>query len=55
MVFQVKQILKEGDIISLDLGLKHKGLFTDHAVTVPVGKISKKIKSLLMTLKKPLK
>src|SRR3989344_929405 len=29
------RILKEGDIVSLDVGLKHKGLFTDHAVTVP--------------------
>ena len=36
-----KRILKEGDIISIDLGLKHKGLFTDHAITVPVGKVRK--------------
>ena len=35
-----KRILKEGDIVSLDLGLKHKGLFTDMAITVPVGKVS---------------
>jgi methionyl aminopeptidase len=35
-----KRILKEGDIVSLDLGLKHRGLFTDIAITVPVGKIS---------------
>lgn len=35
------KILNEGDIISIDLGLKHKGLFTDHAITVPVGKVSK--------------
>ncbi|MEK7539258.1 MAG: type I methionyl aminopeptidase [Patescibacteria group bacterium] len=35
-----EQILKEGDIVSLDLGLKHKGLFTDMAVTVPVGNVS---------------
>lgn len=40
-------ILKEGDIVSLDLGIKHKGLFTDHAVTVPVGKISKDKEKLL--------
>ncbi len=40
-------ILKEGDIVSLDLGLKHKGLYTDHAVTVPVGKIEEKYKNLL--------
>ena len=36
-----KRILKEGDIVSLDLGLKHKGLFTDMALTVSVGTISK--------------
>lgn len=34
------RILKEGDIISLDLGIKHKGLFTDMAITVPVGNVS---------------
>jgi methionyl aminopeptidase len=48
------RILKEGDIVSLDLGLKHKGLFTDHAVTVPVGKISKKDQDLIDTTKKAL-
>src|SRR3989338_2091372 len=31
-----KRILKEGDVVSLDLGLKHKGLFTDMALTVLV-------------------
>jgi methionyl aminopeptidase len=34
------RILKEGDIVSIDLGVKHKGLFTDMAMTVPVGKVS---------------
>jgi methionyl aminopeptidase len=34
------KILKEGDIVSLDMGLNHKGLFTDHAITVGVGQIS---------------
>lgn len=48
------KILKEGDIVSLDLGLKHKGLFTDHAITVPVGKISKKDQELLDATKKAL-
>lgn len=48
------KILKEGDIVSLDLGLKHKGFFTDHAVTVPVGKISKKDQQLLEDTKKAL-
>jgi methionyl aminopeptidase len=31
------KILKEGDIVSIDLGLVHKGLYTDMALTVPVG------------------
>lgn len=34
------RILKEGDIAALDLGLKHKGLFTDMALTVPIGNVS---------------
>lgn len=41
------EILKEGDIIAIDLGLKHKGLFTDSARSVPVGKIAKKDEALL--------
>jgi methionyl aminopeptidase len=41
------KVLKEGDIISIDLGIKHKGLFTDHAMTVPVGKIPKASGKLL--------
>lgn len=35
-----KRVLKDGDIVSLDLGLKHKGLFTDMAITVAVGKVN---------------
>ncbi len=42
-----KRILKEGDIVSLDLGLRHKGLFTDHAVTVGVGEIGNGAKKLI--------
>ncbi|MES2087778.1 MAG: type I methionyl aminopeptidase [Patescibacteria group bacterium] len=41
------KILKEGDIVSLDMGLVHKGLFTDMAVTVAVGKIDASAKKLL--------
>lgn len=40
-------ILKEGDIISIDCGVKHKGMFTDMALTVPVGEISESSKKLL--------
>lgn len=49
-----RKILKEGDIISIDLGLKHKGLFTDHAVTVPVGNITKRNQELLDDTKEAL-
>lgn len=42
-------VLKEGDIVALDLGTKHKGLFTDHAVTVSVGNISKDTQKLMHT------
>jgi methionyl aminopeptidase len=34
------KVLNEGDIVTLDLGLVHKGLITDAAVTVGVGNIS---------------
>lgn len=44
-------VLKEGDIISLDLGLVHKGLITDAAVTVPVGKVDIKAQNLLKATK----
>ena len=43
-------ILKNGDILSLDIGMrypKNSGLYTDMAVTVPVGKISKPAKNLI--------
>jgi methionyl aminopeptidase len=46
--------LKEGDIVSLDLGLIHKKMFTDHAVTVPVGNISKEAQKLLDVTKQAL-
>ncbi len=35
---ELKKVLKEGDIVGLDLGLTHKGIIVDAAVTVAVGK-----------------
>ncbi|MFH1820375.1 MAG: type I methionyl aminopeptidase [Candidatus Nealsonbacteria bacterium] len=49
------RILKEGDIISLDLGVFYKGFHTDMAVTVAVGNISLEAKRLIRTTKKALK
>ena len=42
-----EKILREGDIVSLDMGLTHDGLITDAALTVPVGKIDKESKRLI--------
>ena len=39
--------LREGDIVALDLGLVHEGIFVDSAVTVPVGKADKKAHALM--------
>lgn len=47
-------VLKDGDTITLDLGLVHKGMITDSAVTVPVGKIDESAENLLRTTKEAL-
>lgn len=41
------RVLKEGDIVSLDIGLTHKGFITDTAITVPVGKVGKESYALM--------
>ncbi|HRY62614.1 MAG TPA: type I methionyl aminopeptidase [Candidatus Paceibacterota bacterium] len=48
------QALSEGDLVSLDIGLEHKGLFTDMAITVPVGMIDSAAKKLIDVTKKSL-
>ena len=40
-------ILKEGDIISIDVGAKYKGYHSDACRTFPVGKIDAKVKKLI--------
>jgi len=59
------RILKEGDIISLDLGIFYKGFHSDMATTVPVlnpsagrtrvGKVSPEVQRLIQVTKKALK
>jgi methionyl aminopeptidase len=34
-----KRVLRDGDILSIDVGVKYQGFYTDGAVTVPVGEI----------------
>ena len=40
-------ILKEGDIITIDVGAIYKGYYSDHAWTYPVGEISEEAQNLL--------
>ncbi|MBI2052809.1 MAG: type I methionyl aminopeptidase, partial [Candidatus Ryanbacteria bacterium] len=49
-----KRVLKEGDIVGLDIGMQFKGFFTDMAVTLPVGQVSHDVGELLRTAKKAL-
>jgi methionyl aminopeptidase len=46
------RVIKDGDVVSVDLGLNHKGMFTDHAVTVVAGKATKEVKNLIDGTKK---
>ena len=41
------RLLKEGDIVSLDLGLIHQGFVMDSAVTIPIGKVSDQATKLM--------
>ena len=42
-----KQVLKDGDIISIDFGAIYNGWHGDAAITVPVGEVSSEVKRLL--------
>jgi len=41
------RVVKEGDVVSLDLGVYHKGFHTDAAITVGVGAISERAARLI--------
>ena len=47
-------VLKEGDILKLDLGIKYQNLFTDAAITVGVGEITKERGDLIEVTRKAL-
>ncbi|MFH1207398.1 MAG: type I methionyl aminopeptidase [Patescibacteria group bacterium] len=49
-----KRIIKSGDVVGVDIGMKYQGLFTDMAATVPAGKISAEAKKLIEVTKKSL-
>lgn len=41
------RVLKAGDIVSLDMGVKLAGFFGDSAITVPVGAVTQEVERLL--------
>ncbi len=46
--------LREGDLASLDMGVKYRGYYGDAAITVPVGRVNQKAKRLLEVTKEAL-
>ena len=47
-------ILEEGDIVGLDIGMIYKGFYTDTAITVPVGKVSSEASRIIEVTKNAL-
>jgi methionyl aminopeptidase len=41
------RVLNQGDIVSIDLSLIHRGMFTDSALTLPVGAVDDEARELL--------
>lgn len=49
-----KRVLREGDVISIDVGVGYKGFFTDSAVTQPVGDVDAETQRLLTVTREAL-
>ncbi|MCK5044841.1 type I methionyl aminopeptidase [Candidatus Parcubacteria bacterium] len=49
------KVLKEGDILSLDLGMEYNGYHSDMAITVPIGEVSSEALHLIRATRKALK
>jgi methionyl aminopeptidase len=47
-----KRIIKDGDLVKIDYGLQKDGFIGDSAITIPVGKVSKKAKKLVDVTRK---
>jgi len=48
------RVLKEGDIVGLDIGMEYGGFFTDAAVTVSVGRVDLQKEKLILVTKRAL-
>ena len=42
-----KRVVVDGDIVSLDVGVRYEGFYTDSAVTVPIGEVEPEAQRLL--------
>ena len=49
-----KRVIEEGDIVSIDIGVRLDGYYTDSATTVPVGRVDDESKRLLDVTRKAL-
>ncbi len=49
-----KRVLCDGDIVTLDFGVKYEGMYTDSAITLPVGDIDAATQRLLDVTKRSL-
>lgn len=49
-----RHVLREGDIVSVDYGVFHRGFYGDAALTLPVGRISAAVERLLQTTRESL-
>lgn len=50
-----KKVIKNGDIVSIDFGVKYKGYCSDSATTIAIGKISKEAENLINITKNSLR
>lgn len=49
-----EKTVSDGDLLSIDIGMTYKGLVTDTAVTVPVGTIDERLRTLLFVTQQSL-
>ncbi len=49
-----KRVLKPGDIVSIDTGVKLDGYYGDSAITVPIGEVSEETRKLLQVTQESL-
>lgn len=49
-----KRVLREGDLVSIDIGVQLDGYYTDSATTVPVGKVAEESERLLRVTREAL-